>query len=674
MKTLFNDTNTDDKILIGKGLHIIIHDNLVEIYRNYTFVETKSIARDFERRLAVVQLVTNYKAQKGKLATAFSISRQSIDNWLDSYQKHELLGLINNSKDSWKKNPHRFKGNKARDLEQERLIEKELLDQQKIKEEAEQSPNLNFEVSTVVPVSTALYKEEYPFEDNRFAGSMLLIAMLEHLYQFHDLAGGIYQGELEFLYLLITMHTMNIGSVEQLKVVQKHEFGRIIGMSKLPSLPTVWSSVHKGVDSCKSSELKKKTFDYGALNGVVGLDELFLDGHLIPYYGKENTHKAHFTQRDMMIKGQSQMTLHDTNGGVVYYQIEEGQGNIVKMLKKCSQYVASINCGQKPLIAVDREVWGVKNFIYLKEDRIVSWEKNTNSKKIQQIDLKKFGAEIEIKGRNLRLYEDNKTYSDIEKNTVNLRRVIFYNTKTEQRLVVVTTDRQENKAVIVGSMLNRWGSNENTFKHMGDRTHMHYNPVIDISEDSSNQNVANSEYKEVHKELSKQKTELRKKERDLGKVPITINKSGVLRKNSSRETMQDNIKELKQKIETINAQLKDIPKRIELEANDPKRFKKFNNEGLDIWALCETVFWNSRKELIKQFATFLPDFRDTIPVLEALIKAPGRIRSTPNSLIIKLETLQVPRYKSAQIQLMRAINKNKIKINGKIIQFDKMSN
>ena len=157
MKTLFDDDNTDGKIQVGKGLHIIIRDKLVEIYRNYTFVETKSIERDFERRLAVVQLVINYEAQKGKLATAFSISLQSVDNWLDSYEKHELLGLINNSKDSWKKNPHRFKGNKARDLEQERLIEKELREQQKIQEEAEQSPRLNFEVSEIVPVSTGVY-------------------------------------------------------------------------------------------------------------------------------------------------------------------------------------------------------------------------------------------------------------------------------------------------------------------------------------------------------------------------------------------------------------------------------------------------------------------------------------------------------------------------------------
>ena len=100
--------------------------------------------------------------------------------------------------------------------------------------------------------------------------------------------------------------------------------------------------------------------------------------------------------------------------------------------------------------------------------------------------------------------------------------------------------------------------------------------------------------------------------------------------------------------------------------------KEFDNEGMNIWGICETVFWNTRKELINQFSKFLPDPRDTIPVLEALIKAHGRIRSTPNTLHIKLETIEVPRYKSAQIQLMRMINKAKIQINGKRIVFDSM--
>ena len=672
MNTLFDDAEKSTKMLIGKGLHIVIKDNFVDVYRNYNHVETKSIKKDFEKRLAVVQLVNNYFAKKNKLALAFSISRQTINNWLDSYAKHELLGLINNSKDSWKKNPHRFKGNKARDLEQERLINKDLSKKKKIQEENEQELSLDFETPAIVPLSTDLYKEDYNFENNRYAGNFLIMAMLEHLYQFHDLSGGIYDGKVSFLYLFITMHTQNVSSIEQLKVMNKHELGRILGMSKLPSLPTVWTDIHTGVNKKKSKEFSKNIFDYQALNGLVGLGELSLDGHLFPYYGKETIHKAHFTQRNMMIKGQTMMALHDTSGRVVYFDIQEGQGDIVTTLKTCSEYIGKINCGKKPLIAVDREVWGVKNFIYLKDERIVSWEKNRKAGELEKYDLNEFDGSLELHGRSWKLYEEYKEYSDAEKNTIKLRRVILHNTQTAKRLAIVTTDKLADKSEISRSMLNRWGSNENTFKHMGERTKMHYNPVIDISKESANQNVSNLEYIKLHKELSREKQNLKKTEQKLGQIPSTTNNDNTLRKNEHREFLQEQSKKTKQGIIDINSRLKDIPKRVELDITDEKRFKEFDNEGMNIWGICETAFWNTRKELINQFSKFLPDPRDTIPVLEALIKAPGRIRSTPNTLYIKLETLEVPRYKSSQIQLMRMINKAKIQINGKRIVFDSM--
>lgn len=65
--------------------------------------------------------------------------------------------------------------------------------------------------------------------------------------------------------------------------------------------------------------------------------------------------------------------------------------------------------------------------------------------------------------------------------------------------------------------------------------------------------------------------------------------------------------------------------------------------------------------------------RDTIPVLEALIKAPGRIKSSANMILVKLEVNETPRFKSAQIQLLRYMNNLDYCINGKLLRFDMMS-
>ncbi len=83
------------------------------------------------------------------------------------------------------------------------------------------------------------------------------------------------------------------------------------------------------------------------------------------------------------------------------------------------------------------------------------------------------------------------------------------------------------------------------------------------------------------------------------------------------------------------------------------------------------IFWNSRKKLSKLLFTFLPDNRDLLPVLDAITSSKGWIKSTKKTLIIRLEPLETPRFKDAQIQLCRYLNGQKIKLpNGKLLQYD----
>jgi hypothetical protein len=605
---------------------------------------------------------------KKRLAEVFSISRQTIDNWLDSYKKYGAQGLINNTKESWKKNPKRFTGNKAREHENERL-----LDAQK-KEADEITIDFTAPAPTQDIIKTNLYTDTYHFEDNRYAGSMLVIGMIEYLYRFSSMSADIYEEQANILYLFIAMHINQIASIEQLKVVNKHEFGRVIGQKKLASMPNLWSDIHQGVDKHKSEDLHERLFNFQAAKGLVSLQELFLDGHFIPYYGKEKTHKGFFTQRDLMIKGQTQMFVHDCSGRVVYFETQEGKGDIVKMLKKTSEYIGKHNNGQKPLIGIDREVWGVENFLYLSNERVVTWEKFCQQDELQKIDIKLFTKEIEKNERCWQLYEDAKQYSDAKKNTVTLRRIIMHNKKTQKRLCVVTNDKLEDETVIAEVMLSRWGSNENTFKYMGGRTNMHYNPVIEIAKASQHQEIDNPQYKQVHNQLASLKNKLDKTEKELGRKPVTENKDGSLRQNQHREQLQETCIALTQKIQLVKAQLDLIPKRIDVEEIDDEKFKEIDKEGINIWTVCESVFWNSRKELVERFYKFLPNKRDTIPVLEALIKAPGRIQSTANIILVKLETNDTPRFKSAQRQLLRYMNNLGCRINGKLLQFDVMSN
>ena len=667
-----------ERTQVGKQLWLSQSDDNLLVYNHKGFLMKKSVKDKFELRLAVVELVKNHEAWKTRLCDFFGEqvkSRQTVNNWIDSYDKYGPQGLINSTKDSWKKNPKRFKGNKARELEQDRkeAAAKEETGEVKINFSRAGKPANQAEKKAEFP-KPALYERVHNFEDNRYAGAMLVTAMAEHLYNLSGNSAAIYEGDIYFIYLFMAMHTLQIGSVEQLKTFKKKEIGQITGKVKLESLPLIWSHIHNTVKKQQSEVLKEEMLDGQALSGLVGLDELALDGHFVPYYGKEKVHKGYFTQRDMMMEGQTQMFVHDSNGRVVYFETQEGKGDIVETLKTASEHISDLNDGQKPLIAVDREVWGVENLLYLKYERIVTWEKFSKQERLQEIDKSHFQTPLNKNGREWLLYEETKTFKDAKGNEITLRRILMEDQDSKHRLAVVSTDFHEDKVLISECMLNRWGSNENTFKYTGERTNMHYNPVLDISEESEKQDTLNPDYQELQKTLNKNKKALDKTERELARKPVTTNKDGSLRKNKHREQLQDKRANLKEQISQTQDKMANTPERVDSREIGAKEYKKVAKEGFNLWSTIEAVFWNTRKTLHNKIYEFLPDDRHALPVLESIISAPGRIQTTKDTITLQLDLQETPRFRSAQIQLMRYMNNMSIRLNGKLVQFDKMSN
>ncbi len=83
------------------------------------------------------------------------------------------------------------------------------------------------------------------------------------------------------------------------------------------------------------------------------------------------------------------------------------------------------------------------------------------------------------------------------------------------------------------------------------------------------------------------------------------------------------------------------------------------------------VFWNTRRKLARLLYTYLPDNRDLLPVLDKITSSKGWIKSTRDTLIVRIEPIETPRYKDSQIQLCRHLNNQKIKLpNGKLLQYD----
>lgn len=641
----------------------------VQLYKNGLFIKEQKLTPAVDKRLFVIDLVNRNGVTKAYLARSLDISRQSINNWIELYHKYGVNGLINSSKDSWKKNPKRFTGNKVRNLEKQH---KE--DNQK---KASQQLSISFEEEIKVEEkycgqANDLYKEEFDYKENRYSGSMLYLAVLLNNFNFIKQLSTLIGRYLWIPLLFVMMHVNKIFSVEQLKTIYRREFGQIIGLEKLFHIHMVRENIGEMIELKKAGDSVKTFFKTQIIKGVVSIWRIFLDGHFVAYTGKEKVHKSYYTQRDMMMPGNTEFYGHDSSGNIVYFNIQEGKGDIVESLRQLSDEIKPYNNGIPPLVVVDRELWGVEKFLSLSEYRFVTWEKFCDKSKLKELPDSKFYLNLELNNKDYILLEESDViYNDIKGNSVKLRRIIARNINTKEIHVIVTNDSLEDSVTIADSMFNRWGCSENGFKHIGQRTNTHYNPYWNINNESEKQDIYNPKHKDLKKQLKQQKGRLTKLQKELGKKEPQLKKDGTPRKSPARDKMIKKRDDLENEIAQLEQQIKQCPERISTFDIKCEPFKVIDSEAKTWWNISGMIFWNSRKKLSRLLFQYLPDKRDLLPVLEAITKSRGWIKSTKEMFTVRLEPLETPRFRDAQVQLCRHLNAQKIKLpNGKLLQYD----
>jgi len=680
MNTLFDQSIETKFKPIGNNFSLVfLPKGNVAIYQAGVFQKEVDIYDQFDKRLFVIDLIERHGVTKSRLAKALEISRTTVDVWLESYHSGGQKALINSTKknvgkkkaNDEQKEIVRPEGNKhlmVEKLRESREIKKREKQQQEEKSQLsiDSGQRINLENKDIEH-----FNEEFE-EENRYAGGFIYWIVFQTDNDIMSLIFNSFKKQSTVFYLFLMMHVNKIGSIEQLKTIFKTEFGRIIGLKQLPNLPQIRSFLHEIVLMRISSKVAIDYFKNQIHKGLVSLWYLFIDGHFIPYTGKEKVHKNFHTQTGEMERGQNELFIHDIEGRIVYFDIQEGKGDMLNMIIEKSKEYAPYLGNIPPLFVADKEIWGVDKFLLLSECRFITWEKNTDAQEIKNLSDSVFSSPFKVNDIEYQVYETNKIYKNIHGKSINLRRLVLWNHQSNTRSVAVSNDSYEDTASLSHAMLNRWGNSENGFKHMGDRTNMHYNPLIEIEKLSENQQIINPHYYELKNQLQHIKKEINKTERALGRKKIKTNGDGSLRKNNTRDELELKRNQLLIELEQKKAEYKSCPEKIDLQTQDDiKKFKMIDTEGKRVWDFAEVVFWNGRKKLIAILKEYLPDERDLIPVLEAITKCKGIVKSTKNTITVKLEQLERHKYRQAQIQFCRKLNQMDAKLdNGKKILFD----
>ncbi len=673
----FFDKEIDNKkdhrtISLGSGLILNIFEGISPTATLLRFdipIKEISLSDKVDKRLLVVEAVEK-GAKKSVLATALNISRQTIHNYVESKKHFGIEGLIKNYsyQKSKSKRKHREEnankglcGNKAKQLAEIRKKAKE--------EQCQNAFRFSFEDGQkplLIDVDDQPFSKEHGWKNTRYAGVFLYIVTLVAESKWLKLIIGLYGKSHNIFTVFLLMAARNIRSIEQIKNVSSHEAEIVIGLKHLPTKNYILEWFYSAAKKGKSRILQMDYFRHQIVTGRIGIWLWFIDGHLLPYTGQEKVHSAYNTQRRMPVPGRTNMVTCDGSGRVAYFEIQEGKGDLrshIQFLKeKWGQDVP-----ETPVMVFDREGHGTEFFYGLVKSEIpfVTWEKYSDSKKLAEIEDSKFTSSFTFNSKEYGVFEDEKQLSytpeelpDTPPQLFKLRRIYIWNKTSKRRVSGLAWDGEKDMSTqeCAQAILSRWGASENTFKHFKDRHPLHYHPGFKLV-NSDKQEISNPEIKEKDESIKRIKKDLDKYYKKLSKTSESKTNDGKPRKNSVKERLSQNIRDLESELEKQKEEKSHLPERVDVSTLEGYRsFKRVDDEGKYLFDFVTSSVWNARKQMVDWLRQFFDYENELIDLFYAITECHGWIKNSQKEVVVRLEPLRQPKRRLAQEQLCRKLS------------------
>jgi hypothetical protein len=416
-----------------------------DLYHHGSLSKRVNLADKAERRLLVVELLQR-KLNQTRLAEVLNLSRQTLHNYRECYRLFGVTGLLHGYSPSHSVSEERQgrlhvdkrrPGSKARELEALRRAEKRLtaeVTQEELAWDGEAAARCALEEAPLeevvrvdqpsrqtvaeqaspeqVPAAVIElpYAEHHDWEASRYAGIFPVLLVLMSQGQWMQRLSQLFGNGWRIFQVFVLMAVRNIRSIEQLKHERREEAGRLLGLGRLPALDTLWSWFHDVAGKSRAEALLKAFFADQIRCGLVATRLWFTDGHLLPYTGQDKVHAAWNTQRRMPMPGQTNLVTCDEQGRIVYFDIQEGKGDLRAQILKLGEYARQQSLGTPPVQVFDREGDGLGFFSELVRRRtpFITWEKNANPARLRALPAADFTHSVSMNGTDYRLLEETK--------------------------------------------------------------------------------------------------------------------------------------------------------------------------------------------------------------------------------------------------------------------------
>jgi hypothetical protein len=359
------------------------------------------------------------------------------------------------------------------------------------------------------------------------AGVLFLLPFLEQtgLFSFnnhyHELAKGYYYIDFIVLFLAF-MYLRRIKNPEKLKYYSPGEFGKIMGLNRVPEAKCLRGKLKEICSRKKASQWNIDLANQWALEEEN--EFYYIDGHIQVYTGYQaKLGKKHVSRQKLCLPGMQEFWVNNRNGMPYFYITGEVNEKLLEMLDK--QIIPAL-LQEMPLkytaqqlhddpdlprftIIFDREAYSPVFFQKLWEQyriAVITYRKNVKDQWDER-DFCEYSVDVEGNQAKMKLEE-----KPVELNTMPMREV--RRLSDGHQTSVITANKKLTILMIALYMFSRW-TQENFFKYMRqdydfDRLLQYAVEQIDKDFSVNNPEYNNITYKigKVREKISRRKASL----------------------------------------------------------------------------------------------------------------------------------------------------------------------
>ncbi|HCC86620.1 MAG TPA: hypothetical protein DEQ06_08595 [Porphyromonadaceae bacterium] len=468
------------------------------------------------------------------------------------------------------------------------------------------------------------------------------------------------------------MFLARIKNPEQLKHISSNEFGKLLGIDRVPEVKRLRMRLSDISAQEKAEEWMQHLFQFWLENDQNEGFFFYIDGHVSVYHGKNaQLGKKHVSRQRLCLPGTSQFWINDSSGNPFLYVNAPVNEKLQEMIQK--EIIPQIRQQMKNhlspelleedadlpafTLVFDREAYSPKFFESLWEERIavITYRKNVKDQWAED-DFEEYKINTDDNPVAMKLCEKEVTLDGVKMREI--RRL----TESGHQTSVITTNKKLSLIFIAIYMFSRW-CQENFFRYMRqeydlDRIYQYAVEQLDENIEVVNPDHSKLTYqiKKLNEKISRRKAELYEIQQKNCQDDLDNTKKYEYKQ---AEIIED-LKALEISKEELITERKGQPYKIALKnMPDHKRYNQLKQERNQFINIIKMICYRAETTL----STLIPnDFKrienEKRALIKSLIKRKGDIIPDyqNNTLTVKLYTMSTPRENKAIEQMCEILN------------------